>query len=213
MLTIDPECQQPNPKPYACYASAPNDVWSLGVILVNLTCGRNPWKRAAMDDSTFRAFMRDRNSLKSILPISDELNCILQRVFEVNPQRRISLEELRDAIMRCQRLTNQGSLVPTPPYSPVEKCMESSMLNGAYDSVPQLDLPAQQYPVRNVNYQQPMMFTPPTSGQCTPQPTMYTPPSKPASSGAFFGNLSEFRRCGQILANFNMPSHHWASTF
>ena len=40
------------------YASSANDVWSLGVILVNLTCGRNPWKQASFDDSTYRAFTR-----------------------------------------------------------------------------------------------------------------------------------------------------------
>jgi serine/threonine protein kinase len=105
------ECQQSTPRPFASYASAPNDVWSLGVILVNLTCGRNPWKRAYFEDSTFRAYMRDRSFLQSILPISDELNSILSRIFEPDPSQRITLSELRDAILACGQFT---SLPPSP---------------------------------------------------------------------------------------------------
>lgn len=223
------ECQQPNPKPHACYASAPNDIWSLGVILVNLTCGRNPWKRASMEDSTFRAFMRDRNFLQSILPITDELNIILQRIFEVNPHRRASLEEIRDLIIRCPRFTTQGSssnvvsAPVTPPYSPLEQAVDSpvAVVHGAYEPVPHLDLPAQQYPVHHnaPTHFSPhsALFTPPASGQCTPQLTSYTsspePVAQPVYSGPFFGNLPDFRRCGQMFSHFNMPSHAWASTF
>ncbi len=99
------ECQQSSPKAFSCYASAPNDVWSLGVILVNLTCGRNPWKRASMDDSTFRAYVRDPNFLRKILPLSPELDSILRRIFECNPARRISTSELRELIIACPSFT------------------------------------------------------------------------------------------------------------
>lgn len=105
LTTIDPtECQHQNPgMPY--YASAPNDVWSLGVILVNLTCGRNPWKSASPKESTFRAFMENRSFLKSILPLSDELNEILGMIFELDPSRRISLDELRQRVIDCPVFT------------------------------------------------------------------------------------------------------------
>lgn len=118
---MSPECQQTEPAPYSCYQSPANDVWSLGVILVNLTCGRNPWKRASSEDSTFRAYMKDRNFLKTILPLSNELDSILRRVFEPNSALRISLCELRDLIVRCPRFTkaNTPAAMPTPPYSPV----------------------------------------------------------------------------------------------
>ncbi|KAF2262781.1 kinase-like protein [Lojkania enalia] len=130
---MSPECQTAAPKPYSCYASAPNDVWSLGVILVNLTCGRNPWKRASFEDSTFRAYMKDPKFLRSILPISPELDSILKRVFEFNPAKRATIPELRDLILRCPRFTTKDAAfngcyqpasipsvapLPAPLYSP-----------------------------------------------------------------------------------------------
>ncbi|KAL2436531.1 Negative regulator of sexual conjugation and meiosis [Exophiala dermatitidis] len=119
---MSPECQQAPSRPYARYAAAPNDVWSLGVILVNLTCGRNPWKKASPEDSTFRAFLKDPKFLSSILPISPELNLILRRIFECDPNKRITLQELREMIINCPRLTMNpyNSLPPTPPQTPYD---------------------------------------------------------------------------------------------
>lgn len=103
---MSPECQQQIPKAYASYASAPNDVWSLGVILVNLTCGRNPWKRACYEDSTFRAFMRNPEFLKTILPVSSQMTAILARVFAVDPSQRATLQELKEMILACDHFTS-----------------------------------------------------------------------------------------------------------
>lgn len=112
------ECQdQSSGKPY--YACAPNDIWSLGVILVNLTCGRNPWKSASPKDSTFRAYMEDRHFLKTILPLSDELNDILGMIFELDPTKRIKLDELRQRILNCHQFTKSQLSAPmytNPPY-------------------------------------------------------------------------------------------------
>jgi serine/threonine protein kinase len=95
------------------------------VILVNLTCGRNPWKRASPEDSTFRAFLQDPQFLRSILPLSAELDSILHRVFECDPSKRISIHELRDLIVACPRLTasSPNILPPSPdlhPYDPLD---------------------------------------------------------------------------------------------
>lgn len=89
------------------YLCAPNDVWSLGVILVNLTCRRNPWKLASPEDASYRAFTYNPEFLKTILPISDELNQILGRIFTHDPAHRITLPELRKAILGCPRFTNR----------------------------------------------------------------------------------------------------------
>lgn len=86
------------------------------MILVNLTCGRNPWKQASSEDSTYRAFTRSKDFLKTILPISDELNDILGRIFTSDPFQRISVSELRTRIMECPSFTNTaGAPAPTQP--------------------------------------------------------------------------------------------------
>lgn len=86
------------------------------MILVNLTCGRNPWKRASPEDSTFRAFLQDPKFLRSILPLSRELDSILRLVFECDPMKRISIHELRDLIVACPRLTtNPYNILPPSP--------------------------------------------------------------------------------------------------
>ena len=98
-------------------------MWSLGVVLVNLTCGRNPWKRASLDDSTYRAFKKDPTFLQSILPISPELNAILARIFEADPARRITIPELEQLVFYCPRFTMTSvcstsvALPVTPPAS------------------------------------------------------------------------------------------------
>ncbi|KAL8926284.1 MAG: hypothetical protein Q9208_003006 [Pyrenodesmia sp. 3 TL-2023] len=122
---MSPECQQSSSSsPF--YASGPNDVWSLGIILVNLTCGRNPWKRASIDDSTFRAYLKNPRFLSSILPLSPELDSILRRIFECDPRKRISIPELRDLIIRCPRFTTRsGALPPSPP--PERACGQEIM--------------------------------------------------------------------------------------
>jgi serine/threonine protein kinase len=111
---MSPECQQTNPRPMSCYSSAANDVWSLGVMLVNLTCGRNPWKRASLEDSTFRAYLKDPSFLKTILPLSTEMVCILSRVFECDPSKRITIPELRQLIVECPCFTE----TPMAPWVP-----------------------------------------------------------------------------------------------
>lgn len=103
---MSPECQSMAPRSFNCYASAANDIWSLGVMLVNLTCGRNPWKRASVTmDDTFRAFVKQPDFLSTILPLSEELNYILKRIFQLDPARRISLAELRHLILHCPVFT------------------------------------------------------------------------------------------------------------
>ncbi|KAI9259467.1 kinase-like domain-containing protein, partial [Phascolomyces articulosus] len=89
------------------YGTQQNDVWSLGVILINLAAGRNPWKQATVNDPAFAAYVRKPSQFfKGILPcISTELNSILERIFCLDPALRISLPELRLRILQCKSFT------------------------------------------------------------------------------------------------------------
>lgn len=102
---MSPECYGGIFERLTAYATRQNDIWALGVILVNLTCGRNPWRQASHHDDTFRAFVKDPEFLPNILPVSYACNQILKRIFSLNPQTRISLPELRIAIRAVNRFT------------------------------------------------------------------------------------------------------------
>jgi len=132
---MSPECLDPSSRKPS-YQCAPNDIWSLGVILVNLSCGRNPWKQASEEDTTYRAFKKDRNFLKSILPLSDELNDILGMVFESDPEKRIKVGQLKQLIVQCPSFSAPPQqLPPSPPQSPCRiEDLASVSSNGSIDS-------------------------------------------------------------------------------
>lgn len=102
---MSPECHGGVFHRVTAYATRQNDIWALGVILVNLTCGRNPWRQAGPADDTFRAYVRDRDFLPNILPVSYACNQILKRIFTIEPKDRITLPELRQAIRKVERFT------------------------------------------------------------------------------------------------------------
>lgn len=102
---IAPECLGEWFPSRATYPTRPGDVWSLGIILVNLVCGRNPWRIAAPSDESFGAFIKDPEFLRRILPISEECLDILTCIFTIDPADRISLPELRKLILSVESFT------------------------------------------------------------------------------------------------------------
>ncbi|GAN11122.1 protein serine/threonine kinase [Mucor ambiguus] len=110
---FSPECQgvtvsgNHNMKKVQYYDTLTNDIWSLGIILINLVSGRNPWKQANMQDAAFAAYVRQpRRFFRSILPgISKSLDRILIRIFCLDPAKRITLLELRNMILACRLFT------------------------------------------------------------------------------------------------------------
>lgn len=103
---------------------------------MNLTCGRNPWKQASYEDSTYRAYTKSQDFLKTILPVSDELNDILGRIFTRNPDERITLPELRSRILSCSRFTEQSTAPLSPPPvspGPTTYVYEESIIDDEYD--------------------------------------------------------------------------------
>ena len=103
------ECQGGEYAPNGTYSPKSNDIWSLGIILLNLATGRNPWKSATPNDPTFQAYLRDpMGFLPSVLPISAEVNKILVRMLEVNFLDRMTLREVRYAIQRVTSFYSDG---------------------------------------------------------------------------------------------------------
>ncbi|KAF7351204.1 Serine/threonine protein kinase [Mycena sanguinolenta] len=108
---MSPECQGGEFAPSGSYSPMFNDVWSLGIILLNLTTGRNPWKAATLSDSTFRAYLHDPSEfLTTVLPISAELNAVLVRMLELDWRRRMTISELRIALERVTNFYSDGAV-------------------------------------------------------------------------------------------------------
>ncbi|GAB5592256.1 Serine/threonine protein kinase [Umbelopsis nana] len=130
---FSPECQGGLFKKLRAYSTKPNDIWSLGVILINLVCGRNPWKQANEDDETFNAYLRNPDFLMSILPISKQLNTLLKRIFCVDPSRRIDIQELRSQFLSCDYYTchEEKTTKPISPKKLPQICTQSLSFQSA----------------------------------------------------------------------------------
>ena len=97
--------------PDGYYSPQANDVWSLGIVLLNLATGRNPWKSATASDPTFQAYLHDPATfLPSVLPISRAANELLLRMLEVNWRTRITLAEVRRAVKIMDTFYSDGVL-------------------------------------------------------------------------------------------------------
>ncbi|CCM05863.1 uncharacterized protein FIBRA_08099 [Fibroporia radiculosa] len=96
---ISPECIGKECR-YRPYSPRIADVWALGVILVNMIAGRHPWNNAATDDKCFMRFMVRPGFLRKMLPISRSANTILRRIFTLDAGLRITIPELRTAILK-----------------------------------------------------------------------------------------------------------------
>lgn len=93
------ECQTSEATYEGIYSPQACDIWSLGIVLLNIVTGRNPWKSANMEDPTFRSYQRNPfYFLPKILPISAELNDILAMMLNVEWQARPSIPEIRAAV-------------------------------------------------------------------------------------------------------------------
>lgn len=95
-------------------------MWSLGVILTNMISGRNPWRYATTSDENFNRFMNDPDALRETLPISLAACDLLKRVFTFRSGERISLPELRAAVLAVDDFfLTDGQLATS---SPAVKC-------------------------------------------------------------------------------------------
>jgi hypothetical protein len=61
--------------------------------------GRVPWAQAHADDEHYSSYIKDRSYIMQYLPLSHSLLPTVKRVLEPHPAARITLDELRTAIM------------------------------------------------------------------------------------------------------------------
>lgn len=96
------------------------DIWSLGVLFINIACLRNPWPMALLtqDQSTvFKDYMihGKKNILAQILPISSQFNLLLNKIFRLDPNERINLQALRQAILLVDLFHDYPLSPPSEP--------------------------------------------------------------------------------------------------
>jgi len=107
--TMAPECIRRPSAAYDAegdgfYDTAAADVWSLGVLLLNLLSGRNPWQTASPHDPYFAAFLEDPDSVRVSFCLSDQLHALLLEVFTIDPSARCSLKDFRARFAQLPRL-------------------------------------------------------------------------------------------------------------
>lgn len=75
-------------------------MWALGIILVNVLTGRNPWERASVLDRNFVDFLAEGAAFfRTALPELSRGACaLLADVLALKPERRMSLSGLREAV-------------------------------------------------------------------------------------------------------------------
>ncbi|KAJ3142642.1 hypothetical protein HK100_011932 [Physocladia obscura] len=101
------------------YPPASSDVWSLGVILVNLLFAKNPWFEAHPSDPIFSSFVSSNpNILRQQFSLSPHFDALLRRCFDLDPRRRCSVHDLKVLVDTMPRFVGgcvPGLIVPHGP--------------------------------------------------------------------------------------------------
>ncbi|KAI9478335.1 MAG: kinase-like domain-containing protein [Benjaminiella poitrasii] len=135
-------------EPY--YDAATSDVWSLGILLLALMFGKNPWQEATEEDPSFCEYTRDPRSLKyQLFPnLSDEcLEFLTAAVLAVDPEKRYTdMNEMKQAFSKIKTLfteeddeahnkNNMTSLLPLdiPPVQPNKASYDSAVFSQQED--------------------------------------------------------------------------------
>jgi serine/threonine protein kinase len=76
------------------YVSSANDVWALGIILINMLTSRNPWECPSRSNRDFQNFRKNPQSFFKDFQFSKEFVMVLENVFQNDPFDRPNVEEL-----------------------------------------------------------------------------------------------------------------------
>ncbi|KAJ1553257.1 hypothetical protein HK405_008466, partial [Cladochytrium tenue] len=110
------------------YSPPANDVWALGVILINLLFGKNPWFEAHKTDAIFNAYCASNpNILRQQFNLSPQFDAVLRRAFELDPVRRCSIADLKHMVEATTVFVGTPPQTPPPP-PPVFSYTKESIL-------------------------------------------------------------------------------------
>ncbi|QNQ00678.1 YALIA101S02e12772g1_1 [Yarrowia lipolytica] len=89
----------------ADYNTQQADIWSVGICLLNILFGRNPFTKASSKDKLFMDFAANREALFDIFPaMTPDTFAVLRHSLTIDPANR-SLEEMRSAILLANAWT------------------------------------------------------------------------------------------------------------
>lgn len=98
------------------FSTKQNDIWAVGIILINLIASANPWTIASDEDRSFSAFLHNSNYLRTRLPISTQANDLIVRILHPDPYKRLSLPKIRAEMAKIKNffMTPEEIAVSTP---------------------------------------------------------------------------------------------------
>ncbi|KAJ7848443.1 kinase-like domain-containing protein [Mycena leptocephala] len=187
-----------------CYSTRHSDLWALSVIFTNMISGRLPWFSAEITDPGFAAFRVDDNYLFKALEITRPASSLLKRCFHMNPLRRPTLAQFREAVNDIEFFSLEDMppiTLPSPapciqlPHFPVATSMTLEWAVAAPAAATgECETPRPTFPI---HAPQPLKFTPfvldPSSSSSSfssylfsfasraPSPTSSPPSSLPSS--------------------------------
>ena len=78
------------------YRAEPADIWSCGIILVNMLTQQRPWQEPTMMSPHFTSWVRSRNiNQVPWIYISDPALQLLEQILQPYPSRRATLEQIK----------------------------------------------------------------------------------------------------------------------
>lgn len=82
-----------------------SDVWSLGILLLNLLRGRNPWPRAEPSDAAFAEYLRRPSALRDAFGLTEQAWRLVSRMLCINVLKRADMREIMRLSKRITRWT------------------------------------------------------------------------------------------------------------
>ncbi|KAI7905994.1 kinase-like domain-containing protein [Cokeromyces recurvatus] len=123
------------------YDAAASDIWSLGILLLALLFGKNPWQEATEADPNFWEYMNDPNSLQyQLFPVlSDEcLEFLTDSILCIDPKNRyVNISDMKRDFLKITTLfTKEDNHIMTALLLPLDipPIQPSKENKSSYDS-------------------------------------------------------------------------------